>query len=165
MYLAGGSVRRVEDIIEALWGTKVSASTISDLNKKAYVNIEKLRNRPIDRTFSLCVRGRYMLEALLGRGSSRCLGACRNRRRVGRLSRNTRVCEGEKEDKEAWLGFLRSLKERGLHGVSLFISDRCLGLVEALQECLPAAQWQNGYFNYTSFTQKYLQAPECAKIS
>ena len=46
MYLAGVSVRRVEDITEALWGSKVSASTISELNKKAYVNIEAWRNRP-----------------------------------------------------------------------------------------------------------------------
>ena len=36
MYLAGVSVRRVEDITEALWNTKVSSSTISDLNQKIY---------------------------------------------------------------------------------------------------------------------------------
>lgn len=47
MYLAGVSVRRVEDITEALWGTEVSLSTISELNKKAYVNIEQWRNRPL----------------------------------------------------------------------------------------------------------------------
>ena len=41
MYLAGVSVRRVEDITEALWGSKVSASTISELNKKAYVSTSK----------------------------------------------------------------------------------------------------------------------------
>ena len=34
MYLAGVSVRRMEDIIEALWGMKVSSGTISGLNKK-----------------------------------------------------------------------------------------------------------------------------------
>ena len=34
MYLAGVSVRRMEDITEALWGTKVSPGTISNLNKK-----------------------------------------------------------------------------------------------------------------------------------
>jgi transposase-like protein len=34
MYLAGVSVRRVEDITEALWGSKVSPGTISNLNKK-----------------------------------------------------------------------------------------------------------------------------------
>ncbi len=39
MYLAGVSVRRVEDITEVLWGTKVCPSTISELNKKAYFPI------------------------------------------------------------------------------------------------------------------------------
>ncbi len=40
MYLAGVSVRRVEDITEALWGTRVSPSTVSELNKKVYGRIE-----------------------------------------------------------------------------------------------------------------------------
>ena len=41
MYLAGVSVRRVEDITEALWGTKVSPGTVSNLNKKAYEHIKR----------------------------------------------------------------------------------------------------------------------------
>ena len=47
MYLAGVSVRRVEDITEALWGAKVSPSTVSDLNQKIYGKIEEWRMRPI----------------------------------------------------------------------------------------------------------------------
>jgi len=47
MYLAGVSVRRVEDITEALWGTWVSPSTVSALNKKIYATIEAWRNQPI----------------------------------------------------------------------------------------------------------------------
>lgn len=47
MYLAGVSVRRIEDITEALWGSKVSAGTISNLNQKVYVHIEEWRNRPL----------------------------------------------------------------------------------------------------------------------
>lgn len=50
MYLAGVSVRRVEDITEALWGTKVSPGTISELNKKVYSHIEDWRNRPLTGT-------------------------------------------------------------------------------------------------------------------
>lgn len=34
MYLAGVSVRRVDGITEALWGSKVSPSTISELNRR-----------------------------------------------------------------------------------------------------------------------------------
>ncbi len=47
MYLAGVSVRRVEDITQALWGTRVSASTVSDLNQKIYGKINEWRERPL----------------------------------------------------------------------------------------------------------------------
>ncbi len=47
IYLAGVSVRRVEDINEALWGSKESPATISELNKKAYARIEDWRNRSL----------------------------------------------------------------------------------------------------------------------
>jgi transposase-like protein len=40
MYLAGVSVRRAEDITEALWGSRVSPSTISVLNQKIYKRIK-----------------------------------------------------------------------------------------------------------------------------
>ncbi len=53
MYLAGVSVRCVEDISEALWGTKVSPGTISNLNKKAYEHIEEWRNRPLTEEYPL----------------------------------------------------------------------------------------------------------------
>lgn len=43
MCLAGVSVRRVEVIVEALWGTKVSPGTISEMNKKAYVHFDAWR--------------------------------------------------------------------------------------------------------------------------
>lgn len=48
MYLAGVSVRRVEDITEALWETRLSPSTVSNLNMKVYAKIEAWQNRPIE---------------------------------------------------------------------------------------------------------------------
>ena len=47
MYLAGVSVRRVEDITQALWGTRVSASTVSELNQRIYGKIEEWRQQPL----------------------------------------------------------------------------------------------------------------------
>lgn len=47
MYLTGVSVRHVEDITEALWRSKVSPLTISELNKKAYIHIKDWRNRSL----------------------------------------------------------------------------------------------------------------------
>ena len=50
------------------------------------------------------------------------------------------VAEGSKEDKASWTAFLWHLKERGLKGVRLFVSDKCLGLVESLGGFYPEAQ-------------------------
>jgi len=50
--------------------------------------------------------------------------------------------EGAKEDKAGWTKFLRHLKKRGLRGVRLIVSDKCLGLVESLGEFYPEARWQ-----------------------
>ena len=58
------------------------------------------------------------------------------------------VCEGHKEDKAGWLGFLKHLKSRGLTGVRLVISDACLGLVEALGETSPEADWRRCLVHY-----------------
>lgn len=52
------------------------------------------------------------------------------------------VAEGHKEDKSGWSSFLRHLKERGLKGVKLIISDACLGWVESVGEFYPEAKWQ-----------------------
>jgi hypothetical protein len=52
------------------------------------------------------------------------------------------VAEGEKEDLEGWRGFLRHLKDRGLKGIRLIISDACRGLVEAAGEVFPNTDWQ-----------------------
>lgn len=78
MYLAGVSVRRVEDITEALWGTKVSPGTISNLNKKAYEHIENWRTRPLSGTYPyVYVDGVYLKRSWGGNPECRYLGCYR----------------------------------------------------------------------------------------
>jgi putative transposase len=142
MYLAGVSTRRVEDITEALWGTRVSSSTVSELNKKIYGHIEAWRNRPIE--------GEHPYVFLDGIWLKRCWGGeVRNVAVLVAVGVNALgyreilgVLEGAKEDKDSWAAFLRHLKGRGLKGVELFVSDKCLGLVESLAEFYPEARWQ-----------------------
>ena len=67
MYLAGVSVRRVEDITEALWGTRVSSGTVSRLNQKIYRHIEAWRNREIVRRVRVPIPRWSGSEAQLGR--------------------------------------------------------------------------------------------------
>jgi transposase-like protein len=142
MYLAGVSTRRVEDITEALWGTRVSSSTVSELNKKIYGQIEQWRNRPIE--------GEHPYIFLDGIWLKRCWGGeVRNVAVLVAVGVNQEghrevlgVMEGYKEDKDSWVGFLRYLKGRGLKGVRLIVSDKCVGLVESLPDFYPDAAWQ-----------------------
>ena len=57
----------------------------------------------------------------------------------------SRSLEGSREDKESWSNFLRYLKERGLKGVRLIVSDKCLGLYEIIGDFFPEAKWQRCY--------------------
>ena len=66
-YLAGVSVRRVEDITEALWGTRVSPSTASNLNKKVYGRIDEWRNTPITKPFPAVFADGIWLKQFMGR--------------------------------------------------------------------------------------------------
>jgi len=142
MYLAGVSVRRVEDLTEALWGTRVSPSTVSELNQKIYAQIEAWRNRPIEGEHPyVYLDGVYLKRSWGGQVRNVAVLVA-----IGVDAEGFRdvlgVCEGAKEDQTSWEGFLRHLKERGLRGVRLVISDKCLGLIEALGNLYPEAVWQ-----------------------
>lgn len=142
MYLAGVSVRRVEDITEALWGTRVSPSTISELNKKVYKHIERWRNRSLETTYPYV----YLDGIVLKRSWA---GEVRNVSVLVAIGVNQDgfrevlgVCEGAKEDEKGWSDFLSHLKQRGLRGIRLIVSDKCLGLVESAARYFPQAAWQ-----------------------
>jgi len=142
MYLAGVSVRRVEDITEALWGARVSPSIVSELNQKVAVQIDVWRKRAIEGKYVyVWLDGIWLKRSWAGEVNNVAVLVA-----VGVSEDGYRdvlgVVEGAKEDKGSWLNFLKHLKERGLKGTELFITDRCLGLVEALGEVYPDAKWQ-----------------------
>ncbi len=142
MYLAGVSVRRVEDISEALWGSRVSASTISDLNQKAYVHIEEWRQRPLHGKYPyIYIDGIYLKRNWGGEFENVSILVA-----IGVDEEGYRevigAAEGMKEDKESWRSFLVWLKERGLDGVKLVVGDKNLGMCESVHEVFPDAKYQ-----------------------
>ena len=165
MYLAGVSVRRVEDITEALWGTRVSPSTVSNLNKKIYAKIEEWRNQPIE--------GRHPYVFLDGIVMKRTwAGEVRNVSllvAIGVTSEGYRemlgICEGAKEDKSGWSAFLRHLVDRGLNGVELVISDACRGLIESVTDYLPDARWQRCTVHFYRNVFSHVPATKVREVS
>lgn len=161
MYLAGISVRRVEDITEALWGTRVSPGTVSNLNKKIYAKIEEWRNRPIEGDHPyLYLDGIVMKRTWAGevRNVSLLVASavnCEGYREI--------LGEGAKEDKSGWSAFLRHLVDRGLSGLQLIISDACRGLVESIADYLPEARWQRCMVHFYRNVFSHVPMRRCAR--
>ncbi len=165
MYLAGVSVRRVEDITEALWGTRVSPGTVSNLNKKIYAQIEAWRNRPIESSHPYV----YLDGIVLKRSWA---GEVRNVSLLVAVGVNADgyreilgIVEGAKEDKASWSSFLKHLKERGLSGVGLIISDSCLGLVESAAEVYPEARWQRCTLHFYRNVFSHVPVPKLREVA
>ena len=119
MYLAGVSVRRVEDITEALWGSRVSPSTISELNKKAYVNIENWRKRPLTGRYPYVYVDGVYLKRNWGGEYGYCQELCANTtaslmKLVRRRPNRPRACSawlpvsGPPVVRQGWRSHLRS---------------------------------------------------------
>ena len=142
MYLAGVSVRRVEDITEALWGSRVSPSTISGLNQKIFERVEEWRNRPLEpKSPYIFVDGIWLKRSWGGEVQNVSVLVA-----IGVSTSGFReilgVAEGSREDTESWRQFLRYLRGRGLEQIDLVVSDKSLGFLEALGEFYPDAKWQ-----------------------
>lgn len=159
MYLAGVSVRRIEDVTELLWGSKVSPGTISNLNKKAYAHIEEWRNRSLsDREYPyVYVDGIYLKRCWGGEYENASVLVAVGVDEYG-YREILGAAEGLKEDSASWNNFLVWLKERGLHGVRLIIGDKALGLVESIGNIYPGVKYQrctvHFYRNVFSVTPK-----------
>lgn len=130
MYLVGVSVHQVEDITKALWDTKVSHGTISDLNKKAYEHIEQWR--------SWLVSGGHPHVYVDGVYLKRSWGQEIHNVSIGVNSDGLRDIigaeEGMKENKESWRFSFVWLKECELSGVQFIIGGRNLGMLDAISE-------------------------------
>lgn len=111
MYLAGVSVRLVEDITEALLGSQVSPGSESNLNEKIY---EAWRHQPIavDHPY-LYLDGIVMSRSRADevRNVSLLVASAVNAEGYREI---LEICEGANENQSGWSAFLRLLVDRGL---------------------------------------------------
>ena len=142
MYLAGVSTRRIEDVSEILWGSSVSAATVSNLNEKAFASVEEWRNRPLERAYPyVYVDGIYLKRSWGGSYENVAVMVA-----IGVNDDGYRevigAAEGFTESSECWREFLSWLKSRGLRGVRMFTGDKAAGMVGSIAEVFPGAAYQ-----------------------
>lgn len=148
MYVTGVSVRRVEDITEALWGTRVSPSAVSRLNTQIYDRINEWRDRPLKESYPYVYMDGIWLKQSWG-------GSVENVSVLIAIGVNEHgyreiigVTEGRKEDAESWKNLLRNLQDRGMQRVRMIVSDKSKGLINSIPEFYPKADWQRCVFHF-----------------
>ena len=133
-YVNGVSTRAVDDLVAALGvESGITKSEVSRICAGLDEQVEAFRSRPLHHTAFpyVFLDATYLHVRRLGR-SPRWRSSSRPaspRRRPGGARRGCR----RSEDEVFWRGFLRTLKQRGLSGVQLVISDQHAGLVAALR--------------------------------
>jgi len=148
MYVQGVSTRKVKKITEELCGHSFSASTISNIVKQLDDQLQAFAGRRLDEPFAyLIVDARYEKVRENGVINSQAVLIALGIDWEGR--RQVLAVElANRESRSSWKDFLLGLKERGLSGVELVVSDDHAGLKAAIAEVLPTAAWQRCYVHF-----------------
>jgi putative transposase len=143
-YVTGTSTRKVDDLVRALGcETGVSKSTVSRICKGIDDEVTAFRTRPLghiampyvylDATYikarnnhRIVSRAVVVATAVTADGNREVLG----------------LDVGDSEDEVFWTAFLRTLRDRGLSGVRLVISDAHAGLKASIARVFAGASWQ-----------------------
>ena len=156
MYVQGVSTRKVKKITEELCGHHFSASSISRINKKLDAELEAFAKRPLDQEYPyLIIDARYEKVRENGLIRSQAVLVALGINWDGR--RQVLAVEvANRESKSSWSEFLSGLKERGLQGVRLVVSDSHEGIKHAVSRILPEAVWQRCYVHFLRNALDYL---------
>lgn len=146
MYVQGVSTRKVAKITSELCGLDVSSTQVSRAAKLLDEELEVWRNRPLQQVEYLILDARY--EKVRVAGSVR---DCAVLIAIGILPSGHRSVLGVSvslsEAEVHWRDFLTSLKQRGLLGVQLIVSDAHEGLKAARQATFAGVPWQRCQFH------------------
>lgn len=146
MYVQGVSTRKVKAITEQLCGVEISAMQVSRAAAQLDAVLQEWRERPLGEITYLYVDARYekvrqagqvrdgavlMATGITPQGERQVLG----------------VSVSLSEHESHWKTFLKGLKDRGMSGVKLVISDDHEGLGAARRAVLGSVPWQRCYFH------------------
>jgi putative transposase len=156
MYVQGVSTRKVAAITEELCGHEFSASSISEITRRLDEQLKQFSQRPLAQEYPYVILdARYERVREEGAIESRAILVALGIDWEGR--RQVLAVEyAQRESQNSWKEFLLGLKQRGLNGVRLVVSDDHPGLKRAVREVLTEAWWQRCYVHFLRNTLDYL---------
>jgi transposase-like protein len=168
MYVQGVSTRRVKKIVEELCGMDVSSTQVSRAAAELDELLDAWRTRELGRYRYLILDAQYEKVRQGGQVlDAAVLIACG----VGSDGkRDVLGCSISLSEAEVhWRAFLSDLKDRGLHGIELIVSDAHEGLKAARKAVFGSVAWQRCQFHLQQNAGQYvpsmaMRAPVAADI-
>jgi putative transposase len=155
MYVQGVSTRKVAEITEQLCGFAVTSAEVSRAAQALDEQLAAWRDRPLGAYPYVYLDARYEKVRHSGLVIDVAVLLAAGVRADG--YREVLGCSVSLSEQEVhWRDFLRSLKDRGLHGIKLFISDAHEGLKAARKALFPAVPWQRCQFHLQRNAVKYV---------
>ena len=162
MYVQGVSTRKVAKITSELCGLDVSSTQVSRAAKLLDEELETWRNRPLDQIEYMILDARY--EKVRVAGSVRdCAVLVAIGIQPGGHRSVLGVSVSLSEAEVHWREFLVSLKQRGLHGVKLIVSDAHEGLKAARLATFAGVTWQRCQFHLAQNAMQHTPKVELRK--
>ena len=163
-YVNGVSTRKVDRLVEQLGIHGMTKDRVSALCRALDEQVEAFRGRPLEgahpylwldaKVVKVRARGHVYPKALVIAYSVHETG----RREVIGLD------IGEIETEAFWVAFLRSLRERGLHGLRLCVSDEHLGLKNAIARVL-GCPWQRCTVHFVRDMHRHCRPSQRGMVS
>lgn len=142
MYFQGVSTRRVQAVLEKMCGLDISAMTVSRVAAELDEKLDGMRGRRLTSEYRyLMIDARYeKVRAGASVSSEAVLVVIGFNHQGGREILDW--CNGDSESLETWGAVFQGLKQRGLTGVKLVISDAHSGIRAALEKHFQGVRWQ-----------------------
>jgi transposase-like protein len=162
MYVSGVSTRKVARITEELCGFEVSSTQVSRCAAMLDEELEAWRRRPLGSYAYVVLDARYESVRQGGQVLDAAVLIALGVRADGKreiLAVSSKLSEAEVH----WRAFLTELKDRGLHGVKLFVSDDHAGLKAARKGVFPSVPWQRCQFHLQQNAGAYVPRQDMRK--
>jgi len=163
-YLSGVSTRSVNKVIKSL-GIEVSPSYVSSLSSRLDKTVNEFLERKIDGEYKfIYIDGTYLKIRNNGRYRNKAIYICVGINSDGyREILGSRIYDSETEIE--WELFFDDLKERGLNGVEMVISDGNKGIREAVKQSFPGSSWQYCHVHFMRNLRKLMGKQQWKDLS